>query len=171
MNTAPATPTPPAAETPAPGWQPLPPRGARLYALNHALGFGVPAVLAAAALALSPLAPPWWAMAMTVPAAVAAGAWIGVRRHRRIFWKLDDLGLWLRRGRLWQAETFVPLTRVQHLDLGRGPLQRALRLATLVVHTAGTRAAEVTVPLLDDADAERLRERLSLQPDQDGDAL
>ena len=84
MNTAPATPTPPAAEAPAPGWQPLPPRGARLYALNHALGFGVPAVLAAAALALSPLAPPWWAMAMTVPAAVAViaviagGALLGV---------------------------------------------------------------------------------------------
>lgn len=171
MNTASAMPVPPVEPAPAGDWQPLPPRGARLYALSHALGFGVPAVLAATGLAMAAASPPWRAVPLAALLAAAFGAWIGMRRHRHVFWKLDALGLSVRRGRLWQSDTFVPLTRVQHLDLTRGPLQRGLQLATLVVHTAGTRAAEVTVPLLDDADAERLRERLSLQLDQDGDAL
>lgn len=160
----------PAADAPA-DWQPLPARGARLWAMRHAIGFGLPVLPAAAALALSSIPLPWWTLPPAVLLAAAFGAGIGLRRHRRVFWKLDGLGLSVRRGRLWQSDTFVPLTRVQHLDLTRGPLERRLRLATLVVHTAGTRAAEVTVPLLDDADAEHLREQLSLQPDLDGDAL
>ena len=68
----------------------------------------------------------------------------GGKQYRYTFWKLDADGLAIRRGRLWQRETRVPATRVQHLDLKRGPLQRQRRLATLVVHTAGTRHSAVT---------------------------
>ena len=64
----------------------------------------------------------------------------------------------------------MPATRVQHLDLKRGPLQRRRDLATLVVHTAGTRHSAVTVPHLDADDAERLRDRLGRQIDHDDDA-
>lgn len=77
----------------------------------------------------------------------------------------------LRQGRLWQSQTQVPLSRVQHLDLRRGPLERAAGLATLVVHTAGTRLSAVSVSGLDQRDAERLRERLARQLDRDDDAL
>ena len=49
-------------------------------------------------------------------------------------------------------------------------MQRGLRLATLVIHTAGTRMAAVAVSGLDSDDAEHLRDRLSRQLDQD-DAL
>jgi aspartyl-tRNA synthetase len=59
----------------------------------------------------------------------------------------------------------------RYLDLRRGPLERAARLATLIVHTAGTRHNAVAVPGLDQADAERLRERLAHQLDHDDDAL
>ena len=76
----------------------------------------------------------------------------------------------VRRGRLWQRETRVPTTRVQHLDLKRGPMQRGRNLATLIVHTAGTRNSAVTVPNLDADDAERLRDRLARQIDHDDDA-
>ena len=53
----------------------------------------------------------------------------------------------------------------------RGPLQRGLRLATLVIHTAGTRMATVAVAGLDSDDAERLRDRLSRPLDRDDDAF
>ena len=72
---------------------------------------------------------------------------------------------------MWQLETRIPISRVQHLDLRRGPLERRAGLATLIVHTAGTRMSAVTVSGLDEVDAERLRDTLSHQLDQDADAL
>ncbi len=77
----------------------------------------------------------------------------------------------MRRGHLWQSESHVPVSRVQHLDLRRGPLERAAGLATLTVHTAGTRLNTVAITRLDQTDAERLRDRLARQLDHYDDAL
>ena len=100
----------------------------------------------------------------------ALGGWIGARlRHQR--WKLDDEGLWLRTGRLWWKETRVPASRVQHVDLKHGPLERRFRLATLVVHTAAVHLSGITVRGLDEADAHYLRDQLARQLDDAGDAL
>jgi len=99
------------------------------------------------------------------------GAWLGHRRLTRTRWRLDAQGLGLRRDLMWQLETRIPISRVQHLDLRRGPLERRAGLATLIVHTAGTRLSAVTVSGLDEADAERLRDTLAHQLDQDADAL
>ena len=99
-----------------------------------------------------------------------AGAWYGRKVYRSTSWQLDADGFALRRGRLWQRETRVPASRGQHLDLRHGPLERRWRLATLVVHTAGSRFSTVTVTGLDADDAERLRDRLARQLDDDDDA-
>lgn len=152
-------------------WQRLPIRGAALAAFGNALGFAIPAALAAGFAARLTETGSIWLMA---PAGLllgaALGAWLGVKRHQRTLWKLDEHGFALRRGRWWQTESRVPISRVQHLDLKRGPLERAFKLATLVVHTAGTRMAAVSVSGLDGEDAERLRDRLADQLDGD-DAL
>ncbi|WDS38113.1 PH domain-containing protein [Pseudoxanthomonas sp.] len=114
---------------------------------------------------------PW---AWIAPAGVGAallGAVIAYRRHRYTRWRLDEQGFALMQGRLWQSETHIPISRVQHLDVRRGPLERAARLSTLVVHTAGTRLNAVSVSGLDQRDAERLRDRLAHQLDHDDDAL
>ncbi|QOW20701.1 PH domain-containing protein [Lysobacter ciconiae] len=94
---------------------------------------------------------------------------LGHKQFRHTYWRLDPEGLALRRGRMWLRETRVPITRVQHLDLKRGPLQRRRSLATLVVHTAGTRNSSVVVPNIDVDDAEFLRDRLGRQIDLDHD--
>ena len=80
-------------------------------------------------------------------------------------------GLWLRTGRLWWKETRVPASRVQHVDLKHGPLERRFRLATLVVHTAAVHLSGITVRGLDEADAHYLRDQLARQLDDAGDAL
>jgi membrane protein YdbS with pleckstrin-like domain len=152
-------------------WQPLPRRGAALYAGSIALvlapSLGLPLGIVCSKLLEGPR---WVTVACAVLAALALGVLVGVVRHRRLGWKLDGLGFATRRGGLWRTETLVPVPRVQHLDLERGPLERRLGLATLVVHTAGTRMAAVKLPLLDLADAEALRTRLARQADLD-DAL
>lgn len=153
-------------------WQPLPPRGAKLAALGGALGLGLPCFGAAIPLAVATnLASPWLLAPLLALAGAVVGAWLAIRRHRVTAWKLDASGFAVRRGRLWQSETRVPTSRVQHLDLKRGPLERALSLATLVVHTAGTKLAAVSISGLDDNDAEYLRDLLARQLEQDGDAL
>jgi len=98
------------------------------------------------------------------------GAWIGAKRFRSTAWRLDDEAFAFRRGRLFFKETRVPASRVQHLDLRHGPLERRWKLATLVIHTAGSKMSAVSVTGLDADDAERLRDRLARQLDAD-DAL
>ena len=154
------------------GWQALPRRGAKYEALWTALGLALPAAGLSVPLALGTrLASPLWLAPAAALLGAAFGARLGWKRHRRTRWTLDEDGFALQRGRLWQTETRVPASRVQHLDLKRGPLERLSNLATLVVHTAGTRMAAVSVSGLDDADAEALRDRLARQLEQDGDAL
>ena len=108
--------------------------------------------------------------AMLFPGALIGGVF-GFRRQRRTWWRLDAQGLGVRRDLMWQLETRVPLSRVQHLDLRRGPIERTARLSTLVVHTAGSRFSAVSLAGLDQADAEHLRDTLGRQLDQDDDAL
>ncbi len=156
----------------SPGWQSLPLRGAKYEALWTALGLALPAAGLSVPLAIATnIASPLWLVPLAALLGAAFGARLGWKRHRRTRWKLDEDGFALQRGRLWQTDTRVPISRVQHLDLKRGPLERASQLATLVIHTAGTRMAAVSVSGLDDGDAEALRDRLARQLDQDGDAL
>ncbi|MBJ6985028.1 PH domain-containing protein [Luteimonas sp. MC1750] len=155
----------------AEGWQSLPPRARTLFLLTDAAGWGllaVPAIILAGVLLERPLPamPVAFAALVILP---AWGVWMALRRFRYARWLIDGTGLGYRRGRMWQVETRVPRTRVQHVDLKRGPLERHFGLATLVVHTAGTRDRAVAVAGLDAEDASRLRDTLARQIDQDDD--
>lgn len=154
------------------GWQPLPQRTYRVF-LYVALLVVVPQCIVASLVMYQALAEQdwrWMAIAALWAVAIGFAVWIARKRYRYTFWMLDEDGFAVRRGRLWQWETRVPASRVQHLDLKRGPLERAHRLASLVLHTAGTRLNAVSISGLDDADAERLRDHFSRQIDlQDDD--
>jgi membrane protein YdbS with pleckstrin-like domain len=172
-------PTEPAQAAPPPlpgdlpeGWQQLPARGAKMAAAGAFLGTLCALLVACAVARLTwHVALPWaWIGAASLAAALVTAV-IAYRRHRYTRWRLDEQGFALMQGRLWQSETHIPISRVQHLDVRRGPLERAARLSTLVVHTAGTRLNAVSVSGLDQRDAERLRDRLAHQLDRDDDAL
>jgi len=151
-------------------WQALAPRARMLFIAGAATGFALSVALGITICGFT-LMPAllWWAPPACALLAAAFGGWLGNRRYRNTRWILDDDGFGLRRGRLWHSDTRVPGSRVQHLDIRRGPLERHFRLATLVIHTAGTRHSEVSVSGLDAGDAERLRDRLARQTDDDDD--
>jgi membrane protein YdbS with pleckstrin-like domain len=152
-------------------WQPLPRRGALLYAASAGIGLAIPFGLGLGLGGSAFLDQPRILMVAGASLlGLVLGGIAGLLRHRRIGWKLDEDGFATRRGGLWRSETLVPVSRVQHLDLERGPIERQLGLATLVVHTAGTRMAAVKLPLLALADAEALRAHLARQVEAD-DAL
>jgi hypothetical protein len=77
----------------------------------------------------------------------------------------------VRRGWLWRTELLVPRSRVQHLDIERGPIERRFNLATLVVHTAGTRTQALRQAGLAEPDAVALRNALIPDAARRGDAL
>ena len=148
------------------GWQPLPLRARKLFVLTG-VGIGLLVALPVFGLASGITeSAAWAALAAALPGA-AFGAWRGDRMWRYTAWRLDEAGFTLRRGHLWQRETRVPQSRVQHLDLRRGPLQRRYDLSTVVIHTAGTRQSAVTISGLDAGDAERLRDALARQVDDE----
>ncbi|MCW5581988.1 MAG: PH domain-containing protein [Luteimonas sp.] len=162
---------PPATPRLPPDWQPLPLRARRLFVLGNvsglvllALGLLVPIGLL---LRGTPLAVP---LALAVLVLLPAwGAWLAYRQYAFTRWRLDGDGYALRRGRLWQQETFVPKSRVQHIDLQRGPIARRFGLSTLVIHTAGTRHNAVATAGLDAGDAEALRDHLARWIEHDDD--
>ena len=99
-----------------------------------------------------------WA-AQTALLSTLCFVWPGVRyRHTR--YRLDARGLTIRRGVVWRSVTSVPTSRVQHTDVAQGPIERAFDLATLVLHTAGTQDASVSLGGLPHAVALRVRDYL-----------
>ena len=69
-----------------------------------------------------------------------------LRIYRRLRYRLTGQLLQVVRGWLFHTDTIVPLVRVQHIDVVRGPLDKMFGTASLVVHTAGTHNSIVTVP-------------------------
>ena len=66
-----------------------------------------------------------------------------------------------------RIRTVVPFGRVQHIDVAQGPIERSFGLATLILHTAGTRGASVPLPGLLFDEAERMRDRIRVKIRQD----
>ena len=151
--------------------QPLSPRARSAMRLGALVGAAVLLLVAAGPLWLltvqrGELGLGSWLLGMAVLAVLVAGSgwsWAGVA-WRRTGWRLDEDGLVIRRGVFWRNETLVPRSRVQHVDLGHGPVDRRFGLAGLKVHTAGTRLAAVSLGGLDQAQAEALRDALVAEP-------
>lgn len=158
------------------GWQPLPEAARIVYRVNGLLGLGLPGLAIAVAvfvLAGSAMDRSTSAMLALPILALAIGfGWLlGGRRHDRTRVRLDDDGLSLRRGLYWRNETLIPRSRVQHMDIERGPLLRRFGLATLVTHTAGTRLNALRVVGLELTEARRIRDALVDRAAGDDDAV
>jgi len=82
------------------------------------------------------------------------------RIYDRLRYRLSDSVLQVLRGWLFHRDTVVPLVRVQHLDVLRGPLDKIFGTASLVVHTAGTHNSIVTLPGLSPERATEMRDAI-----------
>lgn len=87
--------------------------------------------------------------------------WYPPRAYQAWGYRVEERVLEIRSGVWFRVVRLLPLSRLQHVDLHRGPLERAHGLASLTLHTAGTREASLGIPGLADADAERLRDQLT----------
>ena len=101
----------------------------------------------------------WLGLAAFLVVAIISAIFV-VFRYRIWRFELRDDNLYIERGVLTRVKTVVPFVRVQHVDSQRGPLERVAGLASVVVYTAGSRGADVTVPGLTPERADDLQDRL-----------
>jgi len=80
------------------------------------------------------------------------------RRYNRWGYNMGDKQIQIVRGYLFYTDTIVPFSRVQHIDVGQGPIERLFGLSSLVLHTAGTHNSTVVLPGLRRATAEEMRD-------------
>lgn len=102
---------------------------------------------------------PAWALLAFLPAPL-------LFRHSRLasahhrWQRHPGRGVVVTRGAWWRREVWVPITRLQHLDVERGPIDRRLGLAKLLLHTAGSHEFRIDIKGLSPETAIALRDAL-----------
>ena len=86
--------------------------------------------------------------------------WWPAVAYRHYDYLVDGDGVEIRHGVVWKSVLYIPRSRVQHTDVNSGPIERLLGLSHLIIHTAGTSNASVTLPGLSNETAIELRDHL-----------
>lgn len=80
--------------------------------------------------------------------------------YRHHSYCVDQRGVEIRHGVFWRSVENVPRSRVQHIDVSQGPLERRFGLGKLSIYTAGTEYALVALRGLAHERALRIRDHL-----------
>jgi membrane protein YdbS with pleckstrin-like domain len=157
----------------------LDPRVIPLQRIQGGIFFGILAAASFAALLIAVLAaddmPGWLTILSWLLwfALVALGGWHFQRWPARAYahasYRVDDHGIEIRSGVHWRVAISVPRSRVQHIDVSQGPIERRFGLSTLVIYTAGTDHAKVPFDGLEHGRALRIRDHLL--PSEAADAV
>jgi membrane protein YdbS with pleckstrin-like domain len=99
--------------------------------------------------------------------AVLALLWPSLQ-WRAFGYEVREHDLLVRQGVLFRHTVSVPLSRIQHVDTRQGPLERIWGLSRLVVYTAAGMSADGSLPGLDEAMADHLRDELGRRGGDDG---
>ena len=97
---------------------------------------------------------------------LAAVAIAALLEARRLAYQLREHDLSLRSGVIRHRVETIPFSRIQHVSVGRGVIERSLGLATLEVSSAGP---DIAVPGLSVADAERIKQTVAERAGVDDD--
>ena len=110
-----------------------------------------------------PAVAPWHgafaAMIVLLLAITLMTVWVN-KRYRLTGYVVQPRAVYFRTGALWRTQTVVTLNRIQHVEITQGPLERWLKVARLVIYTAGGKSSDLTVPGLPLPHAESIRDGL-----------
>lgn len=77
-------------------------------------------------------------------------------RFRGVAVRTHDIAY--QKGVIWQQVTILPLSRIQHTEIHRGPLERRLGLASLRLYSAGGMSADLNISGLSHDDCKDIRQ-------------
>jgi uncharacterized protein len=146
-----------------------------VWTVQEAVGYGALALVALAVDIGARLAgaelpgPPGLAAGLLAVVGGLAAWWLPRASYRHWRYQVAEDALELRHGVVRRIHSAIPYFRVQHIDVAQGPVERAVGLARLVVHTASA-GTDATIPGIAADDAESLR-RLILARTGHGDAV
>lgn len=120
----------------------------------------IPLLIAGVALYATSVLPAWVPGVVLALAALVLVFYLPMKRYRSRGYHISDDRLRVVKGVMFHADTVVPFSRVQHLDVEQNPLERMFGIARLILHTAGTHNASVTLPGLAHDDAITMREAI-----------
>lgn len=80
-------------------------------------------------------------------------------RYRRWRYEIFEQEVYIQHGILIVTRTIIPMIRVQHVDTEQGPILKRYKLATVSISTAATTHE---IPALDEEDASKIRDRISV---------
>lgn len=86
--------------------------------------------------------------------------WMPTLTWQRYGYALRQDALIIARGVLVRSVTGIPTNRIQHVDIRQGPVEQWMGLARLQIHTASGMGADGSIPGLEVATAEALRDEL-----------
>jgi membrane protein YdbS with pleckstrin-like domain len=144
----------------------LDPRVVTLWRLSYLIGFGILLLICLPLVVTAFFFRNVWGYVSLAVWVVlfAISAWLTHWRPPRLYrawsYRIDGRVLETRSGLLIRVVRLLPLNRLQHVDLSRGPFERMFGLASLVLYTAGTSIASITIPGLEASEAVRLRDQL-----------
>ncbi len=104
-----------------------------------------------------------WLVAAGVLVLLGASATYGVLAWRRFTYRVEDGELRVEQGVISQKRRYIPLERIQAVDVSQGVLQRLLGVVSVQVETAsgGGGRPEVSLAAVSRQDADRLRHALA----------
>lgn len=146
-------------------WHTLPPRARAMFHLSALARFGlfwVPVTV----MGTAALASVWvWTYAIALGGAWLAlqgliALWLPALAWSRWAWLIREHDLMIASGVIFRSMMSIPLSRVQHVDVRQGPLERVFGLARVNIYTASGSGADGVIPGIELADAEALRDRL-----------
>jgi membrane protein YdbS with pleckstrin-like domain len=106
--------------------------------------------------------PTWWlALALVLVLSLAVLGWIMIGRNARSWGYAErDEDLYIKHGVAFRELIAVPYGRMQFVDINAGPLEQALGIASIRLHTASP-GTSARIPGLPKEEAARLRDRLT----------
>ena len=146
-----------------------------VWTVQEAVGYGALALVVLAVDIGARLAgvdlpgPPGLAAGLLAVMGGLAAWWLPRANYRHWRYQVAEDALELRHGVVRRIHSAIPYFRVQHIDVAQGPVERAVGLARLVVHTASA-GTDATIPGIAADDADGLR-RLILARTGRGDAV
>jgi membrane protein YdbS with pleckstrin-like domain len=81
--------------------------------------------------------------------------------YRKRSYALRERDLTYKKGWLFSSMITIPFNRIQHTEISRGPIERKYELSTLKIYTAGGSTSDLSIPGLETAEAEQLKEFVS----------
>jgi uncharacterized protein len=108
----------------------------------------------------------WWMLVGGVLLAALLGMLIFTAKKAfdNMGYALRKHDLVFRKGWLFEKLHIIPLKKIQHCQVKRGPLERRYGLASLKIFTAGGSGADITLCGLTQQEAERLKDWLVITP-------